>query len=68
MNAELLEVQAVKGRWEAAVLFDARLREIDETSESSQRPHEVQEVWHFVRQADSNEPKWYLDGIQQMEE
>ncbi len=67
LNAELLEVQAVKGRWEAAVLFDARLREIDQTGGSSQRPHEVQEVWHFIRQADSNTPTWYLNGIQQME-
>ena len=57
LNAELLEVQEAKGQWEVAVLFDARLREIDETSESSRRrPHEVQEVWHFVRQADSNKP------------
>jgi predicted lipid-binding transport protein (Tim44 family) len=68
LNAELLEIQAVKGRWETAVLFDAYLRETDESSGSSQQPQKVQEVWHFVRQADSDTPTWYLDGIQQMEE
>jgi predicted lipid-binding transport protein (Tim44 family) len=67
LNAELLEIQEVKGRWETAVLFDAQLRETDVTSGASQRPHKVQEVWHFVRQADSGTPTWYLDGIQQME-
>lgn len=67
LNSELLGIKEVEGQWEAAVLFDTRLREIDETSESGQDPQWIKEVWHFTRPADSAKPTWYLDGIQQVE-
>jgi predicted lipid-binding transport protein (Tim44 family) len=68
LDAELLEVREVGGQWEAAVLFDALLREIDGLGDETQPPHQVREVWHFVHDAASTSPKWHLDGIQQLED
>jgi predicted lipid-binding transport protein (Tim44 family) len=28
---------------------------------------QVREVWHFTKPVNSKQPKWYLDGIQQLE-
>ncbi len=63
LEAELLEVRDTGSDWEATVLFDAILRE-----EQDQRPAQVREVWHFIRPVNSIQPKWFLDGIQQLEE
>lgn len=68
LDAELLEVRDNAGQWEAAVLFDALLRELDGPGDKTQTPHQVREVWHFVRDAASTSPKWHLDGIQQLED
>ncbi len=68
LDAELLETQRVGANLEAAVLFDAYLREEDAASASPEEGHRVREVWHFIRPADAREPTWYLDGIQQLED
>ncbi len=62
LKSELLEVSEVGSDWEAAVLFDATLREDNGPTE------QVQEVWHFIRSKNSSQPKWFLDGIQQVTE
>ena len=63
LETELLEVRDTGTDREATVLFDAILRE-----EQDQRPTQVREVWHFTRPLNSIQPKWFLDGIQQLEE
>ena len=63
VNAELLDVREINDVQEATVMFDAILREGQD-----QRPEQVREVWHFTRGANAREPKWYLDGIQQLED
>jgi len=63
LDAELLEARAIGDRLEAVVLFDAILREDAHT-----QPQQVREVWHFTKEAQSLTPKWYLDGIQQLED
>lgn len=61
VKAELLEVQQVGSELEATVLFDSILREDDGDTE------QVREIWHFVKPVNSQQPKWFLDGIQQLE-
>lgn len=63
---ELLEAAEEDGRWHAAVLFDAELRETDDHRGRSLPPERVREVWHFVRPAGTDRPTWYLEGIQQV--
>lgn len=63
LDAELLEVREIGPELEAVVLFDAIMRE-DINAQAAQ----VREVWHFVKPKISIQPKWLLDGIQQMEE
>ena len=62
LHGELLEAREVGNDWEAAVLFDSMMREDDGQIE------QVREVWHFIRAKNSNQAKWYLDGIQQLAE
>lgn len=62
LQSELLEIQETGHDWEAAVLFDTLMREDDGAVE------QVREVWHFIRSTHSQQPKWYLDGIQQLAE
>lgn len=62
VECEILEVRDVAGAREATVLFDVMMRE-----EAQGRPEQVREVWHFVRQLNSRQPTWFLDGIQQLE-
>lgn len=62
LSAELLDVQEVGSDWEASVLFESSLREDDGPVEK------VSEVWHFIRSKHSQQPKWFLDGIQQVTE
>ncbi|WP_027148557.1 Tim44 domain-containing protein [Methylobacter tundripaludum] len=61
LDAELLEVREVGSELEATVLFDSIMRE-DSTAQAEQ----VREVWHFIKPKVSIQPKWYLDGIQQL--
>jgi len=63
LEAELLEVREVGSELEAVVLFDTIMRE-DRDAQAGQ----VREVWHFIKPKVSVQPKWYLDGIQQLAE
>jgi predicted lipid-binding transport protein (Tim44 family) len=68
LKADLLEAREVDGQMEAAVLFDAFLREVDADARTRDRGQQVREVWHFIRGLDATQPTWFLDGIQQLEE
>lgn len=61
LTAELLDVREVGSELEASVLFDATIRE------NGGQANPVREAWHFTKPKFSNEPRWYLDGIQQIE-
>ena len=63
LEAELLEVREVDSELEAVVLFDSIMRE-----DSNAQAAQVREVWHFIKPKVSIQPKWYLDGIQQLED
>lgn len=62
VNAELLEVREVGSELEATVMFDCIMREDDGATE------QVREIWHFTKPVNSTQPKWYLDGIQQLQD
>lgn len=61
LEAELLEVREVGSELEAVVLFDSIMRE-----DAGAQAEQVREVWHFIKPKVSIQPKWYLDGIQQL--
>ena len=61
LEGEVLRVEDLDSRQEAAVLFNARLSE-------DGKPAWMQEVWHFTRSRTSHQPRWTLDGIQQVED
>lgn len=63
VDAELLSIKEIASELEAVVLFDSIIRE-----DSSAQAEQVREVWHFIKSKNSIQPKWYLDGIQQLEE
>lgn len=63
LDAELLEVREIGNELEAVVLFDSIMREEVDT-----QAEQVREVWHFIKPKNSVQPKWYLDGIQQLEQ
>ena len=63
LDAELLEVREIGSELEAVVLFDAIMRE-----DINAQAEQVREVWHFVKPKISIQPKWLLDGIQQLED
>ncbi|MGR9043780.1 MAG: Tim44 domain-containing protein [Gammaproteobacteria bacterium] len=63
LEAELLEVREIGSELEAVVLFDTIMRE-----DINEQAHQVREVWHFNKPKNSLQPKWYLDGIQQLED
>jgi len=63
VDAELLSIREIGSDLEAVVLFDSVIRE-DDNAQAEQ----VREVWHFIKSKNSLQPKWYLDGIQQLEE
>lgn len=67
LRAELVAVRDEGSQREAAVLFEASLRERDEGAPLEPAPQTVREVWHFVRPFNSRQSTWYLDGIQQIE-
>jgi len=62
IEAELLEVREIGNDIEAVVLFDTLMRE-----ELSTHPEQVREVWTFIKAKNSLQAKWYLDGLQQLE-
>ncbi len=62
LDAELLDVRELENELEAVVLFDSIMREDD------QQAAQVREVWHFIKPKYSVQAKWFLDGIQQLEE
>lgn len=66
LNSELIDFNESPDQVEAAVLFDALLGEADSQS-NNERAVQVRELWHFMRKANSTEPTWYLDGIQQLD-
>ncbi len=61
LEAELLEVREVGSELEAVVMFDSIMRE-----DANAQAEQVREVWHFIKPKVSIQPKWYLDGIQQL--
>lgn len=63
VDAEILGVRDVGNEREAAVLFDVLMRE-----SAGDSPANVREVWHFTRSRTSQQPTWFLDGIQQLED
>lgn len=63
LDAELLEIREIGSELEAVVLFDAIMRE-----DINAQAEQVREVWHFVKPKISIQPKWLLDGIQQLED
>ncbi len=63
VDAELLSIREIGTDLEAVVLFDSIIREDDST-----QAEQVREVWHFIKSKNSLQPKWYLDGIQQLEQ
>ncbi len=63
IDAELLSIREIDNELEAVVLFDAVIRE-----DVNKQAQHVQEVWHFIKSKNSMQPKWYLDGIQQLED
>jgi predicted lipid-binding transport protein (Tim44 family) len=67
-DGQILEVRRVGSNLQAAVLFDAFVREIDAHTDRGDRGHTVREIWHFVRPVDAHKPTWYLDGIQQLKD
>ena len=66
LQSELLEVREVGSELQAVVLFDCIMRE--NTDEQTEQTEQVREVWHFIKPKSSIQPKWYLDGIQQLED
>ena len=63
IEAELLEVRELGSELEAVVLFDTLMRE-----ERTAQPEQVREVWTFIKPKNSSQAKWYLDGLQQLED
>ena len=62
LNAELLSVRESGAILEAAVLFDSLIREDEGQAE------QVREVWRFIKPVNTQQNKWFLDGIQQVAE
>ncbi len=63
VGAELLSVREIGSELESVVLFDAIIRE-----DSHGHAEQVREVWHFIKLKNSLQSKWFLDGIQQLEQ
>ena len=69
LNAELIDFNELDDKTEVSVLFDVLLDEDsgNSSNQSRGRASQARELWHFIRASNSNEPTWYLDGIQQLE-
>jgi len=62
LNAEILSARQSGNQLEVQVLFDANIHELPESITSN-----VQELWHFIRPANSQHSMWSVDGIQQVD-
>ena len=62
IDAALLDFRETGSELEAVVLFDTTMRE-----DLPGRAEQVREIWHFIKQKNSPQPIWYLDGIQQLD-
>lgn len=62
LDAKLLDLREIGSEIEVVVLFDSIMRE-----EADEQAGQVREIWHFIKQKNSVQPKWFLDGIQQLE-
>lgn len=62
LDARVLEVGEEAGSDVVSVLFEARIVEDEDN-----RPSDVKELWHFIRNRGSDRPTWYLDGVQQID-
>jgi len=63
LDAELLDVRELDDELEAVVMFDAVIRE-----NPDEQANQIREVWHFIKPKRAIQSKWYLDGIQQLED
>ncbi len=63
LDSELLSIRDLGNELEAVVLFDAIIKE-----NVNMQAEQVREVWHFIKLKKSMQPKWFLDGIQQLEQ
>lgn len=63
VNARLVEYREEGPDSIATVLFDVLMRE----DANEDRPKQVREVWHFVRETRNAASNWRLEGIQQLE-
>ena len=63
LEAELLEVREMGSDLEATVFFDSIMRE-----DINAQTEQIKEIWHFVKPKNSLQPKWLLNGIQQLED
>ncbi len=66
LKSELVNVVKSGNSTEATVVFNAELKEHDDTDQAT--ISRVQEAWYFVRPDNRNENNWLLDGIQQLED
>ena len=62
LSAEILSARQLVNQLEVQVLFDANIHELPESITSN-----VQELWHFIQPANSQNSMWFVDGIQQVE-
>jgi len=62
LNADILSARENGSQLEVQVLFDANIHELPESITSN-----IQEVWHFVRPANTRHTMWFVDGIQQVD-
>jgi predicted lipid-binding transport protein (Tim44 family) len=60
LRSQLLSVSETAAKLEASVLFETLMKEDNGPEE------QVKEVWHFVKPVHSQQSKWFLDGIQQV--
>ncbi len=63
LDAELISIRETNNMQEAVVLFDMEIKE-----NADLQYYQVKEIWHFIKSKNSVQPKWYLDGIQQLEQ
>ncbi|MDX8402211.1 MAG: Tim44-like domain-containing protein [Mariprofundaceae bacterium] len=68
LNAAIADAWFEDGREYVAVAFDAALRERTRDAsgpETDQHEHQIREIWTFTHDPASEDPTWYLAGIEQ---
>ena len=63
LNPSMAGFETADGEVRASVLYDVLLR-----PPGAQEPHQVREVWTFVKPEDDHGAMWRLDSIRQLEE